>query len=183
MGFMLLEMGFLQKMIVYLAHPIYSASAVIAAFLVFAGIGSYCSAVWNACRSSAAQTAAAIVVIMGFFYLYGLDAWLMWTQSWNLALRFLILILTIAPLALAMGHLFPMGLRRVSASDPGLVPWSWAVNGFSSVLATASVPSLAMSIGFSKLILTALACYLIAGALFALLPKESKPLNLPREIV
>jgi hypothetical protein len=42
-GFMLLEMGFLQKMILYLAHPIYSAAAVIAAFLVFAGVGSHLS--------------------------------------------------------------------------------------------------------------------------------------------
>ena len=42
-GFMLLEIGFLQKLILYLAHPIYSAAVVIASFLVFGGLGSYLS--------------------------------------------------------------------------------------------------------------------------------------------
>jgi hypothetical protein len=41
------------------------------------------------------------------------------------------------------------------------------------VLATVCAPLLAMSIGFSKLILAALACYLTAGWLFSLLPLNS----------
>jgi hypothetical protein len=171
MGFMLLEMSFLQKMILYLAHPIYSAAAIIASFLVFAGAGSLWSSRWGRKASSAARAAASFVVVMGLFYLFWLDSWLMLTQSWNLASRFLMTTLTVAPLALAMGQLFPMGLRRVSEAVPGLVPWSWAVNGFASVLATVSAPLLAMSIGFSKLILAALACYLMTGILFPLLPK------------
>ena len=171
-GFMLLEMGFLQKLILYLAHPIYSAAAVIAAFLVFAGMGSQLSQRWNRRASSAARGAAFGLTAAGCLYLLWLDPWLALTQSWALAPRFAVATLTIAPLALAMGHLFPMGLRRVSMAVPDLVPWSWAVNGFASVLATASAPLLAMSIGFSKLILAALACYLAAGVLFYLLPQR-----------
>jgi hypothetical protein len=171
-GFMLLEMGFLQKLILYLAHPIYSVAAVIAAFLVFAGMGSQISQRWNQRTSSAARGAAFGLTAAGCLYLLLLDPWLALTQSWTLAPRFAVATLTIAPLALAMGHLFPMGLRRVSMAVPDLVPWSWAVNGFASVLATASAPLLAMSIGFSKLILAALACYLAAGALFCRLPQR-----------
>jgi len=169
-GFMLLEMGFLQKMILYLAHPIYSAAAVIAAFLVFAGVGSHLSDRWGRRAPSAARAAALGTAAMGCLYLVWLDPWLALTQSWSLAPRFLTAALTIAPLALAMGHLFPMGLRRVSEAASGLVPWSWAVNGFASVLATAGAPLLAMSVGFSKLILAALTCYLAAGILFSRLP-------------
>jgi len=172
-GFMLLEMGFLQKLILYLAHPIYSAAAVIAAFLVFAGIGSHCSGRWRQRASAMACGAAFGTALMGCLYLLGLDPWLALTQSWNLGLRFLVAAVTIAPLALAMGHLFPMGLRRVSEAAPGLVPWSWAVNGLAAVLATAGAPLLAMSVGFSKLILAALACYLAAGVLFWFLPQKS----------
>jgi len=113
------------------------------------------------------------VAAFGCLYLLWLDPWLALTQSWSLAPRFLVAALTIAPLALAMGHLFPMGLRRVSEAAAGLVPWSWAVNGFASVLATASAPLLAMSIGFSKLILAALGCYLAAGMLFPMMPRKS----------
>ncbi|MFZ7111174.1 MAG: hypothetical protein ACOWYE_05780 [Desulfatiglandales bacterium] len=167
LGFMLLEMGFLQKMILYLSHPIYSAAAVIASFLVFAGVGSRVSGRWKRNIASPARGAACVVVIVGLLYLFLLDSWLSLTQSWNLSLRFLITALTIAPLALAMGHLFPMGLRRVSEAVPTLVPWSWAVNGFASVLATVSAPLLAMSIGFSRLIVAAMVCYVLAGCLFS----------------
>ncbi len=166
LGFMLLEMGLLQKMILYLADPIYSAAAVIASFLVFAGIGSRISGRRRRRLPFAARGASLAVVILGLLYLFLLDVWLAWTQSWGLSLRFLVTALTIAPLALAMGHLFPLGLRRVSQAVPALVPWSWAVNGFASVLATVSAPLLAMSIGFSILILAAIACYALAGVLF-----------------
>jgi hypothetical protein len=108
---------------------------------------------------------------MGLSYLFGLDSWLMVTQSWSAVFRFLVAALTIAPLALAMGHLFPMALSRMSEAAPELVPWCWAVNGFASVLATVSTPLLAMSIGFSGVVLAALACYLLAGVLFSFLPE------------
>jgi hypothetical protein len=171
-GFMLLEMGFLQKMIVYLAHPIYSAATVIAAFLIFAGIGSLLSARREHGAPAAVRTAAALVTVMGLGYLLWLDAWLALTQSWALLPRLAMTILTIAPLALAMGHFFPLGLRRVGEVAPALAPWCWAANGFASVLATVSAPLLAMSVGFSKLILVAIVCYLAAGLLFSHLPQR-----------
>lgn len=171
LGFMLLEMGFLQKMILYLAHPIYSASAVMASFLVFAGLGSRLSARWDASRSRDARLAALAVGLTGLFYLVLLDPWLSLSQGLPLPVRFLVAAMTICPLALAMGHLFPLGLRRIGRV-PALVPWSWAVNGFASVLATASTPLLAMSMGFSRVILAAIGCYLAAGALFSFLPKR-----------
>jgi hypothetical protein len=174
-GFMLLEMGFLQKLILYLAHPLYSAAAVIASFLVFAGIGSQWSTRWRSGASWTARAAAFVVAALGYLYLLELDPLLALTQSWDPALRLLVTALTIAPLALAMGHLFPMGLRRVSEAVHVLTPWAWAVNGFASVLAAVSTPLLAMSIGFSRLILVALACYLAAGVLFSFLPEGSVP--------
>jgi hypothetical protein len=171
-GFMLLEMGFLQKMIVYLAHPIYSAAAVIAAFLISAGIGSLWSARRNHGTPAAARAAALLVTVIGLCYLFWLDPWLALTQGWDLLPRLIMTTLTIAPLALAMGHLFPLGLRRVGEAAPALVPWCWAANGFASVIATVSAPLLAMSVGFSKLILAAIVCYLAAGLLFSHLPQR-----------
>ncbi len=174
-GFMLLEMSFLQKMILYLAQPIYSVVAVIASFLGFAGIGSQWSARWAGKADFVGPTAAGFVAAMGLWYLFRLDAWLAWSQGWALVPRFVVACLTIAPLACAMGHLFPMALRRIGESDPGLIPWSWAVNGYASVLATVSAPLAAMSLGFSTLILAALACYLFAGVLYSFLPQRSAP--------
>lgn len=169
-GFMLLEMGFLQKLILYLAHPIYSAAVVIAGFLVFGGLGSQLSRRWSARTRRVGMYAAGAIVCISTVYLLILDRWLGLTQSQPVAVRFLVAAATIAPPALAMGHMFPVGLRLVGASEGALVPWAWAVNGFASVVATVAAPLVAMHVGFSRLTIVAIACYALAGILCRALP-------------
>ncbi|GAH35348.1 unnamed protein product, partial [marine sediment metagenome] len=169
-GFMLLEMGFLQRLILYLAHPIYSAAAVISSFLVFGGLGSALAGRWRAPRKRVAAIAAGAVVGLSVIYLILLGGWLGLTQAQPVPVRIVIASLTTAPLAFAMGHMFPMGLRLVGESRPELVPWAWAVNGFASVAATVAAPLAAMSIGFSGVVCVSVACYALAGLLYRLLP-------------
>jgi hypothetical protein len=165
-GFMLLEMGFFQKLILYLAHPIYSAAVVIAAFLIFGGVGSWISRLWPFAPRRLAAAAAAAVAALGLLYLAAMDSWLGLTQSQTPVVRFIIAALTIAPLAVVMGHVFPAGLRHLGRSESKLIPWAWAANGFASVVATVAAPLVAMSFGFTVLTIAAVACYLLAGLLF-----------------
>lgn len=165
-GFMLLEMGLLQKFILYLAHPIYSAAAVIAGFLVFGGLGSQMSVLWRAKPRRVAGCAAAAVVLMALVYAFALDGWLGLTQAHGVAVRFFVACATIAPLAFAMGHMFPLGLRLVGSKQPALVPWAWAINGVASVAAAAGTPLLAAETGFRWVILVAVFCYVLAGVIF-----------------
>ncbi len=177
-GFMLLEMGFLQKFILYLAHPTYSAGVVIAGFLVFGGLGSYLSGRCRAAPVRVTTIAAAVVVALSAAYLLVLEDWLAMSQAAALPARIVIAAGTIAPLALAMGHMFPAGLRQVSAAAGALVPWAWAVNGFASVTATVLAPLLGMHLGFRWVLIIALACYALAGVVGRLLPRTPKPLQM-----
>lgn len=170
LGFMLLEMGFLQKLILYLAHPIYSAAAVIAGFLVFGGLGSQVSHLWAAPPKRVVTAAAVAVLGISLLYAFGMDGWLALTQPQAIWLRFLVACATIAPLAFAMGHMFPVGLRLVGVSQPAVVPWAWAVNGFASVVATVGTPLLAAEVGFSRVIFAAVFCYAFAGIIVRWLP-------------
>ncbi len=172
LGFMIIEMCFLQKFILYLAHPIYSAAVVIASFLVFGGLGSMISRYWHGTDKSICTFAAGAVAGISLVYLFVLDRLLGLTQAQPMPARFFIAAGVIAPLALAMGHMFPSGLRQVSKAVSILVPWSWAVNGFASVTATVAAPLLAMNIGFSRLTLLAIAFYALAGVLSRLLPSQ-----------
>ncbi len=171
-GFMLLEMGFLQKLILYLAHPIYSAAAVIGSFLFFGGLGSQISQYWSSKPKRTASIAAVVIVSLGVLYLLILDDWLELTRAQAMPLRLLIAAATISPLAFAMGHMFPTGLRQIGITAPALVPWAWAVNGFASVTATVAAPLLAMNIGFLRLTILALGCYALAAILSRLLPDQ-----------
>jgi len=165
-------MGFLQKLILYLAHPIYSAAAVITAFLVCGGLGSQFSQRWRARPKHVIAVAAAAIVALALGYLFVLDTWLGLTQAQPLVVRFLIACATIAPLGFAMGHMFPAGLRQVGASQASLVPWAWGVNGFASVVATVGTPLVAAELGITRVIYVAIVCYLFAAVASIWLPEE-----------
>ncbi len=172
-AFMLLEISFLQRFIRYLGDPIYSAGVVISGFLVFAGVGSLISGYWSIRPQRLCAIAGTCVGLLVVGYLVGMDRWLGVTQGAATPIRFAIALVTIAPLGIAMGHMFPAGMRAVSSSVAALVPWAWAVNGFASVLAAVSTPLLAMNFGFANVTLLALAFYLLAAVLGLLLPKAT----------
>jgi len=169
-GFLLLEMSFLQRLIVYLSQPIYSAAVVIGSFLIFAGAGSECSRRWHRPGGRVMAIAGGAVAAGTLGLLFVLDACLARTQTQELWVRVLVAAGTIAPLAFGMGHMFPTALRGVSTAAPALVPWAWAVNGFASVLAAVIAPLLAMHAGFMSVAATAVACYAAAAALGRKLP-------------
>jgi hypothetical protein len=64
-----------------------------------------------------------------------------------------------------MGLPFPSGLRLVDQSNRGLTPWAWAVNGFASVVGAVGGTTLAVSVGFTTLVLVAMALYVLAAVL------------------
>jgi hypothetical protein len=65
-----------------------------------------------------------------------------------------------------MGIPFPSGLAWLRARAPGLIPWAWAVNGCTSVLASVLAAMIALSVGFSWVLAAAALAY--AGAWLAL---------------
>lgn len=173
LSFMLIEMGFFQKLILYLAHPVYSAAVVISGFLVFAGAGSRASARWPAGDRRPPVLFAILVAAVAVLYVTGMGPWLDLSRPLALWARVTVALGTIAPLAFFMGHLFPAGLRRVLRFEPSLAPWAWAINGCASVAATVLAPLLAMGIGFTRMILIAAACYLLAGLVSLRLPRAA----------
>lgn len=170
-GFMLLEVGFFQKFILTVASPVYSAAAVIAGFLIFAGLGSALSARWAATPRRILQAGGLCVAAASLLYLLALDDLLRFVQPLALGWRVALVELIIAPLALAMGHLFPSGMRQLSQVAAPLVPWAWAVNGVASVAAALAAPLLAMAAGFRALVLLAAACYALAALAGCGLPR------------
>jgi hypothetical protein len=56
----------------------------------------------------------------------------------------------------------PIGLRRLQALAPPGIPWAWAVNGLTSVLASALAVTIAITAGFTVATLASCACYVAA---------------------
>ncbi len=180
-GFLLIEIGLMQRFILFLGHPVYSTSVVLFSLLTFSGLGSFLSgrllvrSLPSERHEEAAErdprqiqrwvipalgllTAVYILVLPGLFRaLLGLE----------LTYRVAISILLLAPLGLLMGMPFPLGIRLVDRINPALVPWAWGVNGFSSVVGSILSVMIAQSYGFALVIGLAIIIYL--GGLAAVL--------------
>jgi len=90
----------------------------------------------------------------------------------SLPLRVLLGVGALAPIGILLGMPFPTALRIVSETSSSLVPWSWGVNGFFTVIGTISAQILAMTFGFRFVLLCGAICY--AGA-WAVIPKMTGP--------
>ena len=166
-GFMLLEMGLLQRLDTYLGHPIYAAASVISGFLFFGGLGSILSSRLKDPLVQSHFGLGLAIATLGIIYLLFLDTFLAVTGGFALPARLAIVLLITCPVALLMGMMFPLGLKRLGLAQADLIPWAWSVNGFTSVLATLLAPMLAMHWGFGSVVWSAAACYGLA-ALFSL---------------
>jgi hypothetical protein len=72
-------------------------------------------------------------------------------------------VVLVAPLAVAMGMPFPLGLRSLHGVDVGFIPWAWAINGCASVVSAVLAVVLAMQFGFTAVILIAATFYCFAA--------------------
>jgi len=86
-------------------------------------------------------------------------------MGWQLPFRLLTVLICLAPLGFLMGVPFPKGITAIQVKDPNLIPWLWAVNGAASVVATVLSAMLAISFGFTPLLVGGGGCYLLAYTL------------------
>ena len=165
-GFIFIEISFIQRFTLFLGHPLAAIAMVLAAFLVFAGLGSGLAAPLASRRRVIIVVAVVGIIAFAGIYLIGLPVLLPSLVSLPAPLKTAITLVLIAPLGFAMGLPFPLGLERVSAEAPDLVPWAWGINGCASVVGAVLASILAMHIGFTLVVCIALGLYAIAGMTF-----------------
>jgi hypothetical protein len=162
-AFMLVEIAFIQKFVLFLSHPIHSVAAVLGAFLVFAGLGSRLSRGLSERigRVPPVTLAVALIATLALVYLVLLPHLFGRLGGLPRPGRIALAVALVAPLAFWMGMPFPIALSRLR--DPQLVAWAWGVNGFASVVAAVLAALLAIHLGFNAVVLLALALYAIAA--------------------
>ncbi len=160
-AFMLIEIAFIQKFILFLSHPLYAVAVVLSVFLIFAGLGSALSERLRE-RGSVSRPVAGIVVI-SLVYLFLLPPLFHWLMPLHDFSKILISTVLIAPLAFLMGMPFPLGLSRVAHHSAALIPWAWGINGCASVLSAIFATILAIHAGFIVVVLLAVVLYILAA--------------------
>jgi len=164
LGFLLIEIAFLQKFILLLHHPLYAAAVVLASFLIAAGMGSAFAQRYAGTLRAQRVTAFAVIIIIifGGAYLVSLEPLMQLAGAWPLSARILTSIALITPLGFCMGMPFPLGLSAIGTGPALLTPWAWGINGCASVVSAVLASLLAIHFGFNLVILVALVCYCVA---------------------
>jgi SAM-dependent methyltransferase len=169
LAFLFVEIAFIQRFTLFLSHPLYAVAVVLAGFLVFAGIGSGLSTLLaRRLRHSwlhPVHLAVGGIVAVCLVYTLVLPALFVRTMAFDDLTRIALSLALIAPLAVFMGMPFPLGLKSLGESAPKFIPWAWGINGFASVISAAIATLLAISFGFTFVLLMALLLYAAAAIL------------------
>ncbi|MEE8285295.1 MAG: hypothetical protein V3R72_01215, partial [Gammaproteobacteria bacterium] len=105
------------------------------------------------------MVATSVIVVICVAYAGLLPAMLAHFAGIGGAWRAVVAVVLVAPLAVAMGMPFPLGLRSLHGVDVGFIPWAWAINGCASVVSAVLAVALAMHFGFTAVILIAAMLY------------------------
>ena len=124
-GFMIAEIALLQRMSVFLGHPVYALSIVLFSLILATGLGSFAS---ERLRSSTGPPGFRLGDVDGSAYLVALPSWippvLLELDSARTLARAAFCVADLAPAGLLMGFGFPTGIRlvaRISRRSDALV--------------------------------------------------------------
>ncbi len=177
-GFMFIEMSFIQKFLLLLANPTYAVAVVLCAFLLFAGLGSLFSLKLRAIkklRQPPIAVAIGMLSVIALVYLQLLPPIFHRFLASSDTLKIAVSIGLIAPLAFFMGMPFPLGIDRLQRHHPHLIAWAWGINGYASVVSAILATCLAIAFGFNVVILLAVGIYLIGGCVHLRMDREITP--------
>ena len=167
LGFMLIEISQMQRLIVFLGHPVYGLSVVLFSLLLSSGLGSYTThKIVNPKQTGTAGLR--LILLLLILVIFGLLTPLLITnfQGATTPLRILIAVTILFPLGLFMGMPFPIGMKLAASKSEALTPWLWGINGAMSVVASVLAVVIAISFSISSSFWTGFAVYIIAFAAF-----------------
>lgn len=157
-SFIFVEIALMQRFALLLGHPARSLAMVLAALLLFAGLGSYFRGVFRIPLHVGISLAVVAILVAALGYpaiVHAILGWPLWQRG-------LMTVLLVAPLGFFMGMPFPEGIRRVAQHGKDAVPWMWGVNGGATVLGSVLAIILAMAANFTTVFVIAACGYVIA---------------------
>lgn len=158
-GYMLIEIPLIQKFILFLGQPVYAISIVIFSLLLFSGIGSLLSDKFEIKKLKYILITLCILIL-----LYPLLLTLLFHTliGHNFLTRLFISLLMLAPIGVLMGTPFPLGIRISANEGKELIPWAFCTNACASVISSVLAAVIALSLGFSSVLILAAVAYLVA---------------------
>ncbi|HEX4784867.1 MAG TPA: hypothetical protein VH350_11020 [Candidatus Sulfotelmatobacter sp.] len=172
LGYILVEIAFIQRFVLFLGHPTYALTVVIFLLMLSSGAGSLFS---RFClpRTSLGWIPLVFVIASLLVDVFFLPTWLSALVGLGFGYRLLVSGVLLVPLGFVMGMPFPTGLRALAARLPqpfaagppdreNVIEWAWAMNAAASVLGSVLAMVLAIQFGLTITLAGGATAYLLA---------------------
>jgi len=175
LGYILVEIAFIQRFVLFLGHPTYALTVVIFLLMLSSGAGSLFSRRWMR-RTELVWMPLLLIALALLLDVFFLPRWL---ESWvgmAFTYRLLTSVALLIPLGFLMGMPFPTGLRALAAAstaevaglnakaewEDNAVEWAWAMNAAASVLGSVLAMVVAIQFGLTMTLACGVVAYLLA---------------------
>ncbi len=161
-GFMMIEVGLMQRFVLLLGHPVYSLTVILFTLLLGGGMGSAISRRLGDARRAlwAIPAIVGVGVIYALALPYAFEACIAWSRVARIALSVALLM----PLGVLLGMPLPAGVKMVADRRPALLAWAWGINGALSVAGATAAILIALLWGFKAVALGGALVYVAAFA-------------------
>jgi hypothetical protein len=166
-GYIFIEVGLIQKFVLFLGHPTDALTGVIFAMLISSGLGSAAS------RRLVGDSDSALIKVLGLAAILAAAmalvvsstltalVWLPW------GVKMAVTVALIAPLGFVMGMPFPTALKRLEDWHAPSVRWAWSLNAAASVFGSVGALVSAIYMGLMQTLVVGGLFYLAALAVAA----------------
>jgi hypothetical protein len=181
MAFMLIEISQMQRLMVFLGHPVYGLGVVLFTILICSGIGS---ATVGALAPRPGAVSGRPVALLATLVLTGVLTPLVtaWTRSEATDVRILASALLLAPPAFCMGMMFPLGLN-IWRRHTELLPFFWSANGITSMLASVLGMVLSIEFGIANTYAIGVGFYVVSAAMLIIGRLANRTATAPTKVV
>jgi hypothetical protein len=174
-GFMLVEVSAMQRLIIFLGHPVYGLTVILLSLLFGAGCGAFVSSRVPDLELPRLGRVAMAALPVTLCLSGGTTSWMVGAlAASSTPVRVTASAAVLVVMGVFMGLAFPLGMRAAGRRLPQLAPWFWAVNGAASVLASVVAVVIAMASGISVSYWGGVGAYVTAFAAFVVATAPSR---------
>lgn len=162
MGFILIELALLQKLILLLGNPTLTFALLLSTILLSSGIGSLVSSRFIKIGTRNLSFVIIGVIGIGISYTAILPSVINLVISHELIVKVTVSVAMLVPIGFFMGMPLPTGMRLLKTHLPSYIPWMWAINGAFSVLGAVLAVIIGILHGASYAMGAGILIYLVA---------------------
>jgi len=163
LGFLFIEIALIEHASLWLNSRTSGFALVLTGMLLFSGLGSLAGDRLTMPNRRWLTLACLAVLLWCVVEIVGVQPAMLATLDWPWPLRWALVLAIVAPVSLALGLPFPLGLACLGQNSSTL-PWAWGLNGAFSVVASPMANLIAREWGLNRLLLCAAAMYAVAMA-------------------